>query len=286
MVAHLGTAPDSVVAEWLGLDSRQVTYQRRKREIPAFADPSVAEISNRLTPALLVKLKYMSASALSAQTGICRNKLNKARKDLGISPRVPGRQPDPMLLDALGTLPDSALAERFGLSVSNVKRLRRQRGIASFRDQNRPAFTPDVLELLGKQSDRAVAEQFGLTAREVRARRIELGIPAKGKVSTPLTEQQIKVLTDNTLLIQQKAHALGVSNQKISIWLQRLGLAVEPNFKTGRPRKPLPAGVDKLLGKISDNQIAQQFGISRLKVAQRREQLGIPAFVRRVVPHA
>lgn len=102
MVAHLGTAPDSVVAEWLGLDSRQVTYQRRKREIPAFVDPSVAEISNRLTPALLVKLKYMSASDLSAQTGICRNKLNKARKDLGISPRVPGRQPDPMLLECLG----------------------------------------------------------------------------------------------------------------------------------------------------------------------------------------
>lgn len=200
-----------------------------KREIQAFVDPSVAEISNRLTPALLVKLKYMSASALSAQTGICRNKLNKARKNLGISPRAPGRQPDPVLLDALGTLPDSALVERFCLSVSNVKRLRRQHGIASFRDQNRPAFTPDVLELLGKQSDRAVAEQFGLTAREVRARRIELGIPAKGKVSTPLTEQQIKVLTNNTLLLMPWALAArgAASGFNASAWLS------SPTLKPG-----------------------------------------------------
>ena len=80
------------------------------------------------------------------------------------------------MVDDLGNHEDERIAERYGVKVKWVRKLRKKLGIASYRDQNPPSIPQGALDMLGKMSDRGIAKLYGGHAVNYRQARIERGI--------------------------------------------------------------------------------------------------------------
>jgi DNA-binding CsgD family transcriptional regulator len=101
-------------------------------------------------------------------------------------------------------------------------------------------FPAEAIELLGKISDSRIAEMIGLTREAVRYHRTQLGV----------------VASDDRSRIKPPAP--------------------RPKGYRHVKRVELPEEAVKLLGRISDQKIAEQFGLSRHIVKTRRNEMGIP----------
>ena len=80
------------------------------------------------------------------------------------------------MIARLGRVPDSKLAEPFGMSLWSVLEKRKELGIPPCRTLQ---WTPKVLARLGKARDIVIAQEMGASVSSVRYKRRELGIPLR-----------------------------------------------------------------------------------------------------------
>ncbi|MEC8306834.1 MAG: hypothetical protein VXZ72_03155, partial [Chlamydiota bacterium] len=83
----------------------------------------------------------------------------------------------PGLLEQVGTLPDSQIAEQYVLSRERIRQIRNRLGIK--RSQGRPqGISDDMVSLLGTETDAYLAEKWGVSTPCVQKWRQDRGIPS------------------------------------------------------------------------------------------------------------
>ena len=141
----------------------------------------------------------------------------------------------------LGTMSDSDLAARLGVSVAAARQRQHNRDTRPRDNVRKPKYswTPERDALLGTMSDQKAAKKLGLTFSAARQRRVRLGIPAAGTVPRPWTESEIAALgTDVDDVI---AKLLG--RPRASVVSKRINLGIDPaprskrKSPTGRPHR-------------------------------------------------
>lgn len=85
-------------------------------------------------------------------------------------------------LDLLGSVPDSHLAERFGVSVGYICQLRKKYNIPPcFKKDETTKIKPDQLKLLGTLPDRQLAKQLNISTARIHQLRVKHDIAPYGK---------------------------------------------------------------------------------------------------------
>jgi len=94
------------------------------------------------------------------------------------------------LLQTLGTMPDTAIAKQFQLSVKKVRELRRQHGITAFKSP--PAkiaikWPRNILHLMQTHRNNELSTMLGIPKATLTYKRIKLGIeqPDNEKLNRP-----------------------------------------------------------------------------------------------------
>lgn len=137
MVGLLGKVADLEIGRRFGLSKDSVVWKRRALGIPAAPRRRADARSEEVAKLLLLPNPELRAR------GFTNHQLSLLRRKYGIpAPKVPSaaapqmraasRQWTPKVLRWLGTVPDSLLAERLGVTVSSVRAKRRSLGIPPF----------------------------------------------------------------------------------------------------------------------------------------------------------
>jgi len=130
----LGTKPDRMLAEDLGVGYGVVNRRRRGLNIPSYKDVKVTTPWHKY----LHLLGKMSDPDLAEIIGISPNTVQAKRKDLNIPPFTPQKPryeyPDE-LITLMGKLPDTDLSEMFGIPYSAINQKRNKLGIGSYKSR-------------------------------------------------------------------------------------------------------------------------------------------------------
>lgn len=82
----------------------------------------------------------------------------------------------------LGTMPDTALAQKWGVTRDQVYGVRARKGIPSYRPKKRlplcQLITEDQVAMLGTVPDKVLAEEWGATVEQICKIRLKRGIKA------------------------------------------------------------------------------------------------------------
>jgi len=141
----LGTMPDPQLAEKLGIKEHRIRQARNKLGIPAFYEEMY--IYGEWTPENLAKLGKMSDNALAKLMGISSSSVSKKRQSLEIAPLGIKKKTGNLGVDwdqwkhLLGTMRDSELAEKIGVTLRMVCHARNKCGIAPYKKPfKKPSF--------------------------------------------------------------------------------------------------------------------------------------------------
>lgn len=177
-------------------------------------------------------------------------------------------------LALLGTMADSSVAKRLGLSKFAVWKTRRKLGIDAIpgsisRTTN---WTAEILSMLGAVPDSEVARVLGVSISTVQIKRCELGITTfresiKKSIWTAEVIAQLGKISDREL-----ARRLKVTSRTIRLKRQELGI------QNGRPSSAWPPQEIALLGTASDKEVAEMIGRAPHVVRSARRYRQIPAF--------
>jgi hypothetical protein len=172
-LALLGTAPDRVVAQRLGLTGTSVGRKRQMLGIPSHSPtPPVL-----WTPAMTGLLGKVSDAEVGRRFGISFVTAQRKRRQLGIAPVMESRRIERTRdLRRILKLPQSEIRARYGLPSQTVSQLRRQLGVAAPPSVRRHRWARSEIARLGRASDRQVAEALGLGPETVARERRRRGI--------------------------------------------------------------------------------------------------------------
>lgn len=208
----------------------------------------------------------MADKLLGDQLGIERALVARRRRERGIpvldTRRRPWANEDIALL---GTMADSALAERIGTTGHTVKRERERRNIPPFRAQ----WDDLVAARLGKVSDRKLASELGLDIKTVSRERAARGIPALRR-RRYWTAEETALL--GNLPDSEVARRLGINPSAARSERIRLGLDAAPSTAAS------VAWDEQGLGDEPDTVIAARLDLRTPTVAAARRERGIPAY--------
>lgn len=185
---RLGHAPDQEIAKQVSCSAEAIAAERNRLRIAPHPSDAVQDnhlpthhaTSAQSRPFLndedLRFLGWASDVAVSKRLSITTLAVAKLREMHGIQGLRLRSEPPKGLVDDLGNHEDERIAERYGVKVKWVRKLRKKLGIASYRDQNPPSIPQGALDMLGKMSDRGIAKLYGGHAVNYRQARIERGI--------------------------------------------------------------------------------------------------------------
>ena len=204
-----------------------------------------------------------------------------------------GRKPISLPEEALslmGTMPDSHIAQRFGVSRPVARRWREQAGIPAVRP-GRPSGEPrrqhktttvpmvgvlskypGLRERLGTVPDSMLAEEYGLSRERIRQFRLIDEIPScRGEVVKDLIVRIRPLLADHR---DSKIRQItGATWNLIEVVRLQEGIPQPP--RVGKYDKSLEKA-RPLLGTMSDRKLGQMFGVPDTRIFQLRTELGIP----------
>lgn len=240
-----------------------------------------AERRARMTGKILLLVEEgLSDDQISQQTGLSVYAVARQRRAAGVlrprgrprgekaeRPHLPQREyPRPACFDLLGTVPDRAVAEQYGVSKQRVHQYRKKFGIPAYEPlQQRPEY----FDLLGTMPDADIARKYGVSAMRVGGCRRRHDIPAYEPAWKRREYLDLLGKLPDTVIARQ----YGVS--QISVCRQRNKRKI-PVYTT----VPVCATFFELLGKMPDAQLARQYEISAAAVWRQRHKYGIPAFQR------
>jgi len=162
---------------------------RVKSDLPPPLTPeerkeSYAEIVERKYSGLVARLGVETDFALAKAYGVSRQRIHQIRQRLDIEASYEHPEFPDEIACLLGKMPDTALAEKFNVSLSRVRLERSKRNINPFE------YVPpvedkinEVRHLVGEISDRKLAAQLGIHHADIFRFRQKYGI--KTKVLSP-----------------------------------------------------------------------------------------------------
>lgn len=186
VLALLGTMSDAELSRQSGVPSGAIFRARTTQGILRYSKAVYTPVMQRgslhkgslpvLDDEVMRLLIWAPDIAVARRLDVSPHTVSKLRAEHGV-PRLGLRQEPPEgLLDTLGTVEDTSLAERYGISVRSLRAIRKKLGIRSFREQNPAQIPQAAIEMLGKVSDRKLAIQFGRPAAIFRQARREMEI--------------------------------------------------------------------------------------------------------------
>lgn len=171
----------------------------------------------------------------------------------------------------LGTMSDSQLAQRMGVSLTTIRKHRVQRGIKAWRATlNTSRWTSEMVAQLGTSTDREVAAQLGLSRPVVENARTMRGIPSFFP-RKEWTAAEIAVL--GTAADRVVAQQLGVSRVQVHHARKTRGISAwSPEGDAGRWTDYFL----QQLGKMPDTELAKFMGAHPKAVAAERHRRDVP----------
>lgn len=241
--------------------------------------------SHNWTPKQLALLGKISDGAIARQLGLTTGTVYQKRNLLGIPssrPRnvIPWTQKQIALL---GKFPDTEVARRLNTQYKVVLNKRLQLGIECFARQSKlwHHWTDREIKLLGTDIDRNIAQRIGAPTMTVTTKRRNLKIPSfrkrksTNRPAKPIdswTAREIAIL--GTMTDKEAGEHLNLG--QATVRLKRISLGIPP-CRLGSQRRPgiWTKQIIARLGKESAASIAQDLGVSRQRVSQKIQELGI-----------
>ncbi|HDS1721700.1 hypothetical protein NPS53_09320 [Pseudomonas putida] len=283
--ALLGTMTDTELSRQTGVSVSSICKARTSLGIskysPAPATPATSPETQEAptAPSLpdlddegLRFLGWASDVAISKKLKITTWTVAKLRARYGIPGLRLRSEPPEGLLDDLGKFEDERIAERYEISVKWVRKLRKKRGVAAYRDQNPTIIPQEALDMLGKVSDRALAKQFGLHAANYVQARKDRGIAPYQPKDRSLYEAELGTGLKDLLTWASDAEVerqTGISVFKIKKYREAHDIPL-----LGLRRCPPPGLIEAVrLGDHSDAALAVEFESSVATVTAIRAKL-------------
>jgi hypothetical protein len=290
LVARLGSTTDKRLGAEYGLSAGTTAQMRsylskgkcRKRRDYSDVSPEIIEM-----------LKTHSVAAASEICGLGTRMLTSIRNAFNIPAFDVGVKFPEEAIAALGTVSDPVIAKRFGINRSVVIRRRISLGIKPFGNAGRRLtgfpvvpghgdnadikpltnapilLSTEVVEMLGKLTDSALARKTGFSQETIAKHRRARGI-AKAPINFDISSFPEAAIP----LLGNRPDTEVAATFNVSVWLvgrarRHLGKAAY-NIESA-----LPADAIALIGKISDDAIAKQFGFKTHIVRAVRVKRGI-----------
>lgn len=175
--ASVGKMSDREVARVFGISATKVRRYRHATGTPEFYPRGAA-----VPPELGMRLATETNYRLSTDFKISLERIKSARIELGIpEPKIARERFVPLenlwsedALSLLGKMPDTAVADRLGISTFPVKKKRTELGIKAYR-RPAPEITSEIASEFGAVSDVELARRLGVSATFIRRARIKMG---------------------------------------------------------------------------------------------------------------
>lgn len=295
----LGTMGDAALAKKLKVCVRRVKRARVEAGIPPYRASSQPKQKGKPKP----KPICLSVATTSS-TGLPRKLVDQVKavelpKELEVShrrvptarvvgrPRQTANLPE-AAIKLLGMVSDRELSARFGVPVGAVENTRQAAGIPTYRSIRgslplqkiaaRLCEHPADKALLGSRPDPEVAKIFGVGPRHIARQRKLMGIPEFRRTCwTPellallgtVSDAEVADRSGGTLTVaavENKRHKLRIPICQASVHAKSGGAA-------------LPEAAIKLLGTISDRELAARFGVKASVVRNIRLDARIPTYL-------
>jgi DNA-binding CsgD family transcriptional regulator len=271
----LGRGSDKKIAQRLGLSKAAVSMKRRMMGIPPSAKRFQGTSGFDWTADKVVLLGKISDMEVARRLGIGKGNVATKRRALGI-PMAPRKKlhvvwTAEMLAD-LGRMSRKAFAGKYHLARRWVEQKCRELKVTRPRCEKYAVFTPAMNALMGKRSDSRLARNFHMSVIQIRRQRLKLGIPSHRSTIENLPWHE----ADRQLLGKIPDHVLAkkVGLSQASVSMKRRSLGIAPFRK---PPTKWTKRMQSLLGRLTDKEMAIQFGVSVERVRRRRVRLNVPA---------
>ncbi len=283
----IGTDSDSAIGLRFGISPRAVRTRRKNlgRTYETSSDPI------KWTKTKVRLLGTMPDTELASKLDVKVYWIRQKRAELGIAAHVIPDLPEsssakektlvtPERIKLLGTVPDTVLAKRWGVTGGNVTRIRNSLAIPPFNENKPIEWTKGMLNLLGEISDNKLAKMYEVSNMTVKLKRIELDIPPFGKSEMdPLPEIPKHVIPwIGKIPDKQLSDQFKILRTHIRVYraLMKIDLA---EYETPLDHEWTDQE-EALLGTMSDGAVARKTQIPVCQVQHRRKSLGIAPFNR------
>ncbi len=286
--AAIGTDSDTVIGHRFGISPRSITARRRKLGLHV-----EQKTAPRWTRAMEKRLGKMPDTQVAKKLGIDAYWVRKRRAELQIAAHKPADLPSPKedtreklkltedRIALLGKHSDVFLAMRWGCTAGTVTRHRQRLGVPPFRENDDIQWSSAMLKRLGRVPDGTIAREFEVSPVSVKIKRIQLGILPYNKSEMdpepPLPKRLLRQL--GFVPDKQLADQFGVSRSHVRIARALRGIPVADYVPP--TEHTWTKGQLKLLGTMSDGNVARRIGIPQAQVMCKRRSLEIPAFDRK-----
>jgi hypothetical protein len=188
-------------------------------------------------------------------------------------------------ISLLGTMPDSALAKKWGIPLSSVFYKRKTSKIPSFRPSHEKKWTSRNIRMLGKKSDQEIANLLGVKKTTVVKKRMSLGIESfarQSKLWREWSPDEIALL--GSITDKEIAQRLNIAISSVTSKRMNMGIkSVHPRSPATKKRLNAVMWTRRnisLLGKIPDLKLAEMMGVNRKTIIKKRKALGVPCYTR------
>lgn len=172
----VGKMSDRAVARLFGIGATTVRRYRHSKGIPEFYPRD-----DVIPPGLSMQLATETNYRLSTELKISLERIRNARTALGIpEPKIARARFAPLenvwsdeAISLLGTMPDTEIADKLGISNFPVKKKRRELGVPAYR-RAMPEITSEMVSEFGVVSDAELAQRLGVSANYVRRARVKM----------------------------------------------------------------------------------------------------------------
>lgn len=173
----VGKMSDREVARLFGIGATTVRRYRHSKGIPEFYPKDGA-----LPPELSTRLATETNYRLSRAFKISMERIRALRTALEIpEPRITRERFAPLkdvwsdeAISLLGSMPDTEVGDRLGISKFPVRRKREELGIPAHK-RAMPEITSEILSDFGTVSDLELAQRLGVSASYIRRARVKMG---------------------------------------------------------------------------------------------------------------
>ena len=273
VIDQIGNVPDNALAEIHNVSRLNIRIYRALHGIPlAPYHPAERRVWKKNEDKLL---GTMSDGRVAARIGATTGQVMLRRKRLNIP--AFGQEASirwtKSRIDELGLIPDHVLARQWKISQTLVREKRESIGIPPSQ-QTTSRIAAECYEQLGKAPDTQIARQFSLSPTMIRNLRLQAGIP-------PFRSSAPFLWTDRYCKLLGKKHdedlaaAWGVSPQFVGS--KRCELQISP-YRRARKVDWNDSRINKLLGTMSDGQLAKQLLVTPTAVRIQRAKRNIPPF--------
>jgi len=225
-----------------------------------------------LPKALVRKLGVVSDKSLAAEFGVSIPRIREGRIHRGLPAmsRIPwtaqqvavlGKMPDKQAADVIGVTNNAVFSKRVSLAIPPFGR---SREAAQYH------WKAADIKQLGKVTDAVLARKLGVSESVVTAKRHSKGITSStgtGRPRRPWTKSELAMLGKKADTVV--AAKTGRGRRHVRSKREELGIPASQQHKSIRWTKALI----KRLGKVTDNELAIELGVSEGTVALHRRRL-------------